>query len=133
LIRFRDESYNASYEKHEAKCTKKEAFLKEAGNLDYNEFLKGEEMKDLYSFVKQSFNWKSGKYEMLIDVESPESFILKDNKYKFELNSLDIEYIEKNKDLIERYYEEIMIPMNQEEEHAQLNWSWRHPYLKAIK
>ena len=129
FIRFQDQAYHTNKEVYEMKSAKKLIYMQESGDTDYDAFLKSEEMKDLYSFIKQSFNWKSGNYSVIFEIESPESFILKDNEYKFELTSIDVEHIEKNKGLIERSYEYLLKPKKEDEVRQELVWAWRNPVL----
>ena len=88
-------------------------------------------MKDLCSFIKHWFNWKQGQYFISFEMESNDKFVLKDNEYTFSLNSLDIEVLEKNKDLIEIYYENDLklfgIP---DYKPIPVMWNWRNPIVK---
>lgn len=133
FIRFQEQAYHTNKEVYEMKAAKKSIYMQESGNIDYDNFLKSEEMKDLYSFIKHSFNWKSGKYSVIFEMESPESFILKDNKYTFELTSMDVEHIEKNKGLIERAYEYQYKPKEENETRQELVWAWTNPVLTKAK
>ena len=129
FIRFQDQAYHTNKEVYEMKSAKKLIYMQESGNPDFDAFLNSEEMRDLYSFIKQSFNWKSGNYSVIFEIESPEKFILKDNEYKFELTSIDVEHIEKNKGIIERSYEYEVKPKKDEEVRQDLVWAWRNPVL----
>ncbi|HAR62094.1 MAG TPA: hypothetical protein DCS13_01370 [Candidatus Margulisbacteria bacterium] len=125
FIRFQDPAYHKNKEGFELKAVKKMNYLKQSNNFDSFQFVKTEEMKDLYVFIKQSFNWKMGMYSIRFDVDSTEKIILEDNLYSFELTQLDIENIEKNKDLIERSYE----PTTEANNNEQINWVWLNPLL----
>jgi len=130
LIRFQDPSYHTDMESYDEKAAKIIIYMQTSGDTDFKSFLKGKEMKDLYSFIKHSFNWKSGKYKLTFEVESQQSFTLKNNMYEFILTPIDIEHIEKNKELIEKSYEYQFLPAQKEEERKQLVWAWRYPVLK---
>lgn len=62
LIRFHEDDYHTDKEIHEAKVSKKLTYLQEKGELNYDDFLKSEEMEDLFSFIRHRFNWKQGNY-----------------------------------------------------------------------
>ncbi len=130
LIRFQEEDYHNNKEIFEAKSAKKFAYLREKGDIDYDEYLKSEEMKDLFSYIKQRFNWKAGKYTIIFEIESSDNFKLTDNKYSFSLTALDIELLEKNKELIELSYENILKSVIQEYKMHTIIWNWRNPILK---
>jgi len=130
FIRFQEPSYHANKEAYEEKAAKKLIYMQASGDTDFEGFLKSEEMEDLYSFIKHSFNWKSGKYKLIFEVDSPEAFNLKDNIYEFSLTPIDIEHIEKNKELIEKSYEHQFITAEEGVERKQLVWAWRNPILR---
>lgn len=133
FIRFQESAYHVEKEVYESKAVKKLTYLQQRGDVDYDIFLQSQEMKELYSFIKHSFNWKSGKYTLSFEMESPAKFILNDNEYSFELNAIDIEQIERNTDLIERVYEYEIKPLKDGEKRQKLLWAWRNPVLKLKK
>lgn len=114
---------NGKFE-YESKAIKKMTYLKEQDSFEYSEHLKSHEMSELYSYIKHSFSWKQGKYEAIIEIESPEKFNLIDNRYSFSLTSIDIEDLDKNKEQIERSYENL-----KEDESNKVVWNWRSPTL----
>lgn len=130
FIRFQEPSYHTDKAPYEEKAAKKIIYMQVSGDTDFASFLKSEEMNDLYSFIKRSFNWKCGTYQLTFEVESPESFTLKSNMYEFSLSPIDIEHIEKNKELIEKSYEYQFLPVQKEELRKELIWAWRYPVLK---
>lgn len=129
FIQFQETSFiNEKYER-EIKGLKNIAYLRAQEKYDPKEFMKSQDIQDLVSFVKQSFYWKVGTYEVTIHVESPDSFNIIDNKYKFSLTPLDIEGLEKNKDLVELDYKNILVPQG-DEEYKKVDWNWRAPSLQ---
>jgi len=50
-----------------------------------------------------------------------------DNCYEFSLSSIDIVFLEKNKDQIQMFYEDL-----KEDKSNQVAWNWRNPSL-ALK
>jgi hypothetical protein len=130
FIRFQEDEFRSQKENYEAKTSKKIAYLQEKGSLNYDEFLNCEEMNDLYSFIKQWFNWEKGKYYVKYHIESPDKFILKDYSYNFELTAIDIDALEKNKDLIEFAYEDLLKMNVQGYSPKEPFFNWRNPKIK---
>lgn len=130
FIRFQEQSYHTNKDIYEEKAAKKIIYMQASDDTDIEAFLKSEEMKDLYSYINHSFNWKSGKYKLTFEFESPESFILNNNTYEFSLTPMDIEHVDKNKNLIEKSYEYDLLTVPEGEERKRLVWAWRNPVLK---
>ncbi len=131
LIRFQDEDFHKDKEIYETKAAKKLMYLKEKDKFDVDEYLHSEEINDLTSFIKHSFNWKQGLYYMIFEIDSNDKFNLNDNKYSFSLSALDIEVLEKNKDTIEIQYEnELKSVTDKEYELKTETWNWRNPIVK---
>lgn len=128
FIQCRETSFIASKQEYVSKAIKKMAYLKAEGKYDPQAFLREQEMTELYSFNKQEFIWKQGKYVVTIEIQSPEKFEIVDNKREFMLSHLDIEELEKNKDLIEQSYQQIVLgPPDRDKE---VVWQWRYPLLE---
>ena len=98
--------------------------MKAENKYDDETFLREPEMKDLYSFNKQAFSWKPGRYKVSIEMQSPEKFDLVDNIKEFNLSPLDIEKLDKNKDFLEQDYRRIMMG-----EEDKVVWQWCNPVL----
>ncbi|MGS0680220.1 hypothetical protein ACVBIL_03555 [Shewanella sp. 125m-7] len=112
---------------YESKTIKRMSYLKEQGSFDYLKYLKSQEMSELFSYIRHSFSWKQGKYEAIIEIESPEKFTLVDNRYCFTLTSIDIEDLEKNKEQIERSFEPL-----KEDKSNKVVWNWRNPTISKL-
>ena len=132
LIRFQEDDYHTNKEIYESKVAKKLTYLKGKGEYTPDEFLRSEEMKDVYSFIKHWFNWKQGKYTLTFEIESPEKFVLKDNIYEFSLNPLTIEMLEANKDLVPLSYEDQFKFGIEGYQPHKINWNWVNPILKKM-
>ena len=132
LIRFHEDNYHTQNSIYESKVMKKLTYLKGKGEYEPDNFLKSEEMKDHCSFIEHWFNWKQGRYTVIFEVNSPEKFILKDNKYQFSLNPLNIESLEVNKDLIALSYEDIFKWGIEGYKPHNVNWNWAYPILERV-
>jgi len=131
FIRFQEVSFINSKFEIEQKALKKLAYLKQKGEVGYANFLNGEEMSELYSFIKQSNVWKQGRYTVTFELSSPEQFKVVNNVYEFNLSPVDIEALEDNKKLIEAAYHNDYIPAAEGETRPELPWKWRYPALHA--
>ncbi len=131
FIQCQDSVYlNTKYE-YESKAVKRLSYLKQQEKYDPLEFIKCQEMTDLYSYIKHSFSWKSGRYIATIEINSPEKFKIIDNQYEFILTPIDIEELDRNKDNIELDYKNTMTEQEQEEI-KKVVWNWRNPTLKKL-
>ncbi|MCY9856027.1 hypothetical protein [Vibrio mediterranei] len=127
FIRFQDVVFLASKKEYENKAVKKIAYLKAEGKYNSEEFLREQEMTELYNFNKHAFPWKEGEYVASIEIKSPEEFILIDNVRSFSLSPVDIEELSKNKDVLEADYKRLLV--GQAEGEPDIVWQWRAPAL----
>jgi len=125
-IRFQELAYIKDHGQLLADAMKSESYLKSENKFVAAKFLRSKEMKALYSFNKQAFAWKQGKYTASIEMNSPNAFSILDNKLEFSLSSVDIDELEKNKDLIEEFYK--CTVENTEMDPAMI-WQWCNPAL----
>ena len=86
IIECRDISYINGISELETNAVKKKTYLQQQNSYVEDDFLKSQEMVDLYNYMKQSLIWKTGNYVATIEVDSPEEFVLIDNKYEFSLS-----------------------------------------------
>ena len=119
---------NGKFE-YESKALKRLVYLKDKENFDQDEFVKSQEMSDLFNYIKHSFPWKSGRYEAIIEIESPEKFVLIDNRYEFVLTPVDIEELDKNRLQINKEFQK---PDETNPEKNKPVWNWRNPVLKKL-
>jgi len=118
------------HRKIQGEVVKKMIYLKTEKKFVAVDFLREQEMIELYSFNKQAFNWKQGRYEVTIEMNSPELFTVFDNKLEFRLSSIDIDELEKNKSNIELSYERDVVGTKAKDSH--IDWQWRNPELTKI-
>jgi hypothetical protein len=127
FIRFQDVAFIASKKEYENTAVKKIAYLKAENKYNAEDFLREQEMTELYNFNKHSFPWKEGEYTASIEVQSPEKFILADNIRNFSLSPVDIEELSKNRDVLEADYKRLLV--GQKEGEPDIVWQWRSPAL----
>ncbi len=95
-------------------------------------------MADIYENVRQSFNWKQGKYKLTIQIESPDSFNLSGDEYEFQLSSLHVQELSANLNQVEKsYLNEIAPPVAKPDEGAkpsndEVVWKWVYPEMYAV-
>ena len=112
----------------EDKAIKKLSFEKLQDGYDPKTFLRSQDALDVYKFIKHAFSWKSGKYKVVFELESPEAFKILGNEYEFSLLPMDIEELEKNKNQIEQEYLNSFVG-DDDSDFKQVNWNWRSPLL----
>lgn len=127
FVRFQEPMFLAKQLSYAEKASKKMTYLKAEKKYDAELFLREPEMTELYSFNKLAFFWKPGKYVFNIEIQSPEKFNLVDNIREFNLSTLEIEKIEKNKELLEQDYQRIIMGEGDE-----VVWQWANPSLVKI-
>lgn len=127
FVRFQEPTFINSKREYEKKAMRKMEYLKAEGKYDKSRFLREQEMTDLYSFNKQAFPWKQGRYTVTIEMQSPEKFIVIDNVREFDLTPVDIDCLEKNKKLLEIDYERMILGIDEEDD--EFEWQWCHPVL----
>ncbi|MCQ3829150.1 hypothetical protein HXX02_06810 [Microbulbifer elongatus] len=128
FVQCQEVSFIAGKRDIEDKAIKRLSYDREQDGYDPIEFLKCQESKDVYNYIKHAFSWKSGKYKVVFELESPEAFNLVDNEYEFTLTPLDIEELEKNKDFIEQDYINSFVA-EEHDSHKPIRWNWRNPSI----
>lgn len=132
FVRFQSLEFLSGKQTIEGKASSRVMYLqRQATEIDKESFLRGDEMTDLYAYIARSFPWKVGAYTVTFEVESPQSFTVVGHIYRFILDTVDIEELEKNKGQIERDYRERFIPKKDDE--PALIWVWRYPRLQSVK
>lgn len=128
IIQCQEISFIAGKKVHEDKAIKRLSFDIEQKDFDQIKFLDCQEMLDVYNYIKQAFSWKAGKYKVVFQIETPESFNLVDNEYEFTLIPIDIEALEQNKDNVKQDYINRLTGENHEKYKA-VTWNWKNPPL----
>ena len=132
FIRFQETTFINSKFALEQAALKKLAYLRQQGDVNYSAFLKGEEMSEVYRYIRQSTVWKQGRYTVSFELSSPEKFNVVNNQYEFHLSPVDIEAFEGNKNFIETAYVYDYIPVTEGEIRPPIPWVWRYPNLNSI-
>ena len=130
-IRFQDSKYHEEKGEFEAKAVKKLNYLQSIGQANIVDFLKCEEMSDLKSYITRSFGWKPGVYTLVFELESPEAFSITNNSYRFALSAIDVENLEKNRLVVDRFFESQLLPVEEGKQQEPIVWNWRYPAVKA--
>lgn len=128
FIQCQEISFIAGKRDLEDKAIKRLSYDREQDGYNPIEFLKCQESKDVYNYIKHAFSWKSGKYKVVFELNSPEAFKLVDNEYEFTLMPIDIEELEKNKNHIEQDYINSFVPEG-DEHYSPVIWNWRNPSI----
>lgn len=133
FIRFQSLDYLSSKAGIEAPANKRLAYLQGEETFDGASFLKGQEMTDVYSFIKQAFSWKPGGYRVKVMLESPDAFEILDDEYAFMLSSLHIQKLSANLNSIEQAYaNEILSLKTSSGDSAQVAWNWIYPDMQKV-
>jgi hypothetical protein len=129
FIRFQSLDFLSTKQGIEAKASGRMMYLQRQGSdVDIEAFLRSNEMTDLYACIKRSFPWKQGSYSLMLEIDSPQTFRVLGHRYKFVLDEVDIEELEKNTVQVERDYRQRFIPRKEGE--PELVWLWRYPRLQ---
>lgn len=127
FIRFQNVNFLQRKSQLEATTLKTMAHLRQIKSFDGTTFLKSQEMGDLYSYIKQSFSWKPGGYQLQVLIESPDPFNVLDDEYFFTLTPLQVQNLTSNLDHIEQYYSDEILPNKEDKEQTQIAWNWIYP------
>ena len=130
FIRFQDPLYIDGQREYLYRADKKRSYLIAESKYDPKAFLREPEMAEIYNFNKHSFPWKIGKYCVKIEISSPEKFKVIDNKFEFNLSSMEVEMLQKNKEFLELDYKRfVYVPLEDNEE---FEWQWVNPPLVKL-
>lgn len=127
-IQFREKSFIEGQKEIADIIIKKLSFAKEQDNYDPITFLKTQEAKEMYNYIKHAFSWKTGNYRVVYEIESPDKYNLVGNEYEFNLTPIDIEELEKNKEIVEQDYINMLVN-KEHEEYKKIYWKWRNPSI----
>jgi hypothetical protein len=131
FIKFQEEEYILKKENFENGIIRKLSHLEKNNSLKFSSIVELSEYQDVLIFIKQYFNWKPGKYLVQFLLNSPSKISVKDDFYSFELNNLDIEKLEKNKEFVNTTYENIAkLYSKSDDEEEIVDWKWCYPVIK---
>ena len=132
FIRFQNIAFLQKKSEHEETTLRTMAHLNQTKTFDASKFLQNREMIDLYSYIKQSFSWKPGSYQLEVLLESPDAFTVLDNKYSFILSPLQVNNLSDNTQHIEQYYANEVLPRKADEQPTLITWNWVYPDMPKI-
>jgi hypothetical protein len=132
FIRFQNLEYLEQKLVLDGVSLKKLAYLRKSDSFDGPSFLKSSEMADVYSYIRQSFSWKPGSYRVKVMLDSPDAFVVIDDEYAFTLSPLQTQNLSDNLNYIEQYFANEVLPMEEGEQRAPINWSWAYPDMQRI-
>lgn len=128
FIQCQESSFISGKRDMEDKALKRLSYEKEQEDYEPLKFLKCQECTDVYNYIRHEFSWKSGKYKILFELQSPEVFRLVDNEYEFNLKPLDIEALQENKSLVEQDYINSFVG-EENSAYKPVSWNWRNPSI----
>lgn len=132
FIRFQNLEYLQKKMLLDSVSLKKLAYLRKSETFDAPSFLRSQEMAEVYSFIRQSFSWKPGSYRVKVMLESPDTFVVLDDEYAFTLSPLDVQNLSENLNHVEQYFANEVLPLQEGEQRAPINWSWAYPDMQKV-
>lgn len=132
LIRFQNLDFLQHKAEIEATANKKMAYLRQSNTFEGDAFLRSQEMADVYSFIRQSFAWKTGVYRLRVLLDSPDAFNVLNDEYTFTLSPLQVQGLSDNLKHVEQYYADEVLQLKDGEERKQIPWYWVYPDLLCL-
>jgi hypothetical protein len=129
FIRFQEEAYQIKKASIEEKALKQLLHLRAAQGFTPSAYHQSMEAKELCSYVKQAFPWKQGRFELTFEMKSRQRFRLVRDHFTFELNQIDIDMLEKNRDMVEPEYRNLIGQGTPGFTPEHVSWNWRYPSL----
>ena len=117
-------------------ATKKLFWHRQNDTFSAEDFLRNQEMTEIYEFIKQSFSWKPGGYRLKFLIESPDAFELTGDEYTFSLTPMHVQDLSSNLSLIDKSYKnEVLPPPETDADRAERNivWKWVYPEMLEEK
>ena len=131
FVRFQEMSFVADKHCLEDKVIKRLSYARDQKGYELLNFIDCQEFTEVYSYIKQSFSWRPGKYKVIFDLSSSEEFSLVDNKYEFTLTPIDIEELERNKDSIRQSCINTFVT-GDSPDYKNISWNWRYPSIRKL-
>ena len=104
FVRFQEERFKTGIKSLSENFLQHAKFLMNSGK-DFKEALESKEFHELIEFYKTKFWWKSGKYFVEFKVMASKKFRQEQEKFIFELQSYDIDSLNKNIEAVKKTYE----------------------------
>lgn len=132
FIRFQNPEFATKLAEHDAVAIRRLVHLRKTNTLD-KDFLRGQEMSDVYSLIRHEFPWKPGYYRVSIKIESPESFEVTNTEYEFSLSPLFVQRLHENLAQVEVYYAAEVFPEDEEGNKTPVaRWDWVYPEMRPF-
>lgn len=132
FIRFQSLDFLERKAQLDGVAAKKLAHMRQAQSFVAEEFLRSQEMSDVYAHVRQSFSWKPGGYRLQVLLESPDAFGVVDDEYFFSLSSLDSQNISGNLQHVQQFFANDVLPQQFEGPAPQIPWVWVYPEMQKV-
>ncbi len=135
LIRFQSSAFLERKSALDAIAAKKLSWHRQNNAFNAEEFLRNQEMSDVYEHIKQSFSWKPGSYRLQFIIEAPDVFDLSGDEYTFNLTPMHIQDLSSNLAFVEKSYRNEVVPAAENDEAAKaernISWRWVYPEMLA--
>lgn len=128
IIQCQEVSFVAGKRSLEDKAIRKLSYDRVQTDYDPLNFLRSQDAVDVFNYIKHAFSWRAGKYKVVFELESPETFKLVDNEFEFSLLPMDVEELDKNKDFIEQEYVNNLVGEGNDS-YKPVYWNWRNPLI----
>lgn len=90
------------------------------------------QMETMMSAIENSFWWKSGRYVLSVELQSPDQFNVTGDKYTFYLDTFNIDRMKKNLMLIRHEYENTLFEEMTSYKKKKINYYWSNVEIKKL-
>lgn len=135
FIRFQSFAFLERKGELDSIAAKKLSWHQQNNTFNADEFLRSQEMGDVYGHIKQAFSWKPGSYRLQFIIEAPDAFDLSGDEYTFNLTPMHIQDLSSNLAFVEKSYRNEVVPAAENDEAAKaernISWRWVYPEMLA--
>lgn len=124
FVRFQETRFNDSVRPFLNELTNHFDFLKKKKEDYVSQILDSKQYSDICNTWKESFWWRTGKYQVTFKLGSPKKINLINNIYNFELSSIEIEKLQKNLNTMEINLRNIINSNLPDFKAEPINWNW---------
>lgn len=128
FVRFQDLTFQEKLRPLENDLAKHAAAQQQQEWSFVSSVLKSREQNEIFDWYKANFWWKPGTYIARFGIRSRENAILESVAYQFELTQFDVEYLQKNQDLLKLHYENLF-----KVDAKRITWMWRNVAFNKIE
>jgi hypothetical protein len=133
LVRFQEPKYHDADRQPTINLVAHFNFLKQSGDTDYvAKVLGSKEAHELVDTREKSFWWKVGQYSVQFVLSSPKKIALANERFEFEITTLDLDYLRQNIKNIEVDLRNVINSNLTEPTTEPLNWSWANVSLRRV-